>query len=87
MKALISPQELVQVPTYVGGVLTAIQRPARVCEVAPAEFEVASPLFWVDAPENLDLQSCYYDMDSQQIVSFAWDLPEYNAIPTTTLEN
>lgn len=49
-KALISPNELVGLG-------------CRVVEVCDADFEVASPLFWVDCPDDLDITKVYYNID------------------------
>lgn len=54
MKALISPNE----PRETG---------YRVAEVSETDFEVASPLFWVDCAEDIVADQFWYDPSDQTI--------------------
>ena len=47
MKALVSPEQIVTLPDG-----TEAQ---RLCELHETGFPVAEPLYWVDAPADLDL--------------------------------
>ena len=66
--ALISPNEQVsyisawdgQVPVY-----TVIGQ--RVAEVVDAQFEVASPLFWLECADDVTAMGYYYDNSIQLI--------------------
>ncbi len=48
MKALVSPNE----PVLAG---------FRVAEIAAAEFEVASPMFWIECPDDVKADEFWYD--------------------------
>jgi hypothetical protein len=62
MKALISPNEAALNPNT----LQVIGE--RIAEVNEVEFEVASPLFWVDCASDVVANEFYYDPSSQQII-------------------
>jgi hypothetical protein len=59
MKALISPNE--QALSYDGSVLGQ-----RIAQVEEIEFPIASPLFWVDCPNDCKPDLWYY-LDGQCI--------------------
>jgi len=63
MKALIAPNELV----YSG---------YRVAQVQDYEFEVASPLFWVDCDNNVLADQFWYDPADQTIKPNPQDITE-----------
>lgn len=63
MKALISPNE----PRQTG---------YRVAEVEQQEFEVASPLFWVDCANNVAADQFWYDPSDQTIKPIPQPEPE-----------
>ena len=73
-KALISPNEL----RY--GDEEKSQSGYRVAEISNAEFEVASPLFWIDVPDDTVENEKYYDPSDQLLkdiyVPSPEDLPE-----------
>jgi hypothetical protein len=50
---------------------------ARLCDIVDVEFEVASPLFWVDCPEGVSNNTHFYDLDS----STFGVIPEYIPLP------
>lgn len=52
MKALISPNEIIEFHDGTSGV--------RVCETAAVTFEVAEPLFWVDCADDLNPDMVYW---------------------------
>jgi hypothetical protein len=54
MKALISPNELVE-------------SGCRVAQVAVTAFEVTPPLFWVDCADDVVADEFYYDIAAQTI--------------------
>lgn len=81
MKALISPNEFVYVPSVVGGIYQYFPKKCRVADKAETAFEVAQPLFWVDCADDLDLTSCYYDEETQSIVMFEIPQSTYVEIP------
>lgn len=85
MKALISPNEFVYVPTAVGGVYQYIPTECRVADKAATAFEVAQPLFWVDCEDDLDISLCYYNAETQVIVKFEIPQSPYVEIPSTDL--
>jgi hypothetical protein len=59
MKVLISPNEATLNPN------TNEPLGARVCDVVDAEFEVASPLFWVDCSDGVSGNTHFYDLNSK----------------------
>lgn len=63
MKALISPNE----PRETG---------YRVAQVEQQEFEVASPLFWVDCANNVVADQFWYDPSDQTIKPIPQPEPE-----------
>jgi len=79
MKALISPNDFT--PKYISSwnietidgeisyipVYSEISNAQRVAEVANAEFEIASPLFWVDCGNDVVADECYYDTSDSTI--------------------
>jgi hypothetical protein len=85
MKALISPEEFVLVPKAVSGHISFVNQPCRVAQKSEQEFEVAEPLFWVECQPNLDVSSCYYDQDAQQIVTFSLADIEDSLMPSTEI--
>jgi hypothetical protein len=79
MKALINPNEEVKyisswdeqdpANTILGErnpIYTVVGK--RICEVAENEFEVASPLFWIDCNNDITADSHYYDEISKSFV-------------------
>jgi hypothetical protein len=57
-KALISPNEHVDIDDeHIG---------YRVAEVTNGEFEVASPLFWIDCPDGCLADIWYYNTESKE---------------------
>jgi hypothetical protein len=65
MKALISPDESFTLPwvsSWNGDVpvYSEILDCQRVAEVEPEAFEVASPLFWVDCPDDCKADQWYF---------------------------
>lgn len=85
MKALISPNEDVMVPSLMDGIVVFTPTKARVADKAEVAFEVAEPLFWVDCAADLDRDMCYYDMTAQQIVTFTIPEVTHTQIPSTDL--
>jgi hypothetical protein len=91
-KALISPQENLEVvsewkwdgktwcPIY-----TEIENSARVAQVneSGTEFEVASPLFWIDCEDTVEMDQFYYDTLNKIIIKIPATIPQ----PSSTLEN
>lgn len=73
MKALIDPNSLVSnitsLITYTDddgrirseAVRDNIPNSQRICEVVETQFEVASPLFWVDCNTSVNSNDFYYD--------------------------
>jgi hypothetical protein len=59
-KALISPSETIYGDEYH---ITSGYRIAQICDI---EFEVASPLFWIDVPDGTTGDK-YYDPVDQQL--------------------
>lgn len=72
-KALISPNEL----RY--GDEEKTQSGYRVAEISNAEFEVASPLFWIDVPDDTVANKKYYKPSDQSLQNIYIPPPE--AIP------
>ena len=78
MKALISPNEKVQQITSwtsetVDGRTTQISvnsdisNGCRIVQISETEFEVASPLHWVDCASDLDITANYFDTSDNTI--------------------
>lgn len=70
MKALIDTQTQVQhIVSWVGinPVLETYPNSARIAEVAQTDFEVASPLFWVDCADNVLADQFWYNTSTQEI--------------------
>lgn len=70
MKALIDPQTQVQHITSWNGQIPVYEtypNSARIAEVTQTEFEVASPLFWVDCADNVVADQFWYSSSTQQI--------------------
>lgn len=67
MKVLISPNETVLDPN------TNEALGARLCDIVDVEFEVASPLFWIDCPDGVSNDTHFYDLGS----STFGVIPEY----------
>ena len=69
MKALINPNEEAK---YVSSwnkqdsIYTVLGQ--RICDVAENEFEVATPLFWVDCNNDVKADLYYYDVTTQSIL-------------------
>jgi hypothetical protein len=61
MNALISPNEKIVDPN------TGVVVGERIAEVSAGQFEVASPLFWVDCDADIMADWWYYDPNDQQI--------------------
>ena len=72
---------------YWDAVKSTIDNCQRVAEVEPQSFEVASPLFWVDCPDDCKADQWYFKDGAVYIkptdVSEFADLPEYTALPTS----
>jgi hypothetical protein len=77
MKALIDPQVSV---TYTSSwvvdsaqecgyrrVNSTLSNSARVCDKKDSQYDVASPLFWVDCADDLDVTNSYYDTSDSTI--------------------
>lgn len=71
-KALISPNETsikhisdwnADKPVY-----STYPNSCRVAEVCDAEFEVATPLFWVDCSDNIVANQFYFNIATNQIL-------------------
>jgi hypothetical protein len=83
-KALISPNEQV---SYISGwdgqnpVYTELGQ--RVAEVCDAEFEVATPLFWLDCADDVVADQFYYDGTAIQAIPESPPKPT-SVQPTTT---
>lgn len=58
-KALISPNETKKISETVTGY--------RIADVVDAEFDVASPLFWIDVPDDTTTRKVY-NPSNQQLV-------------------
>ena len=78
MKALISPNEKVQQITswttkivdgikIVDPVRTDIPNGCRIAQTIEVEFDVASPLYWIDCASDLDETTHYFDMSDNTI--------------------
>ena len=76
MKALISPNETTVNPN------TNEPLGLRVCDIVEVEFEVASPLFWVDCPDSVTSNTHYYNTASN---TFGL-IPEYIPPPQPVVE-
>lgn len=63
MKALISPIELRQTGF-------------RVAQVADNQFDVASPLFWVDCSNDVKADQFWYDPSDETIKPNPQDIPQ-----------
>lgn len=71
MKALVSPNE-------------KLDKGVRIVSISDAEFDVPTPLFWVDIANDATIDSHYYDMDTQAVVEF----PAHSAIdPNTAIKS
>ncbi len=57
MKALISPQEIINNFDSTSGY--------RIAQVEATPFEVAQPLYWVDCPEDCSADLWYFNRDSE----------------------
>jgi len=70
MKALISPLDIV---TYVTGwngsepIIEHIPNGQRIAEVLENEFEVSSPLFWIDCNSSVTATGYYYNTVNNSI--------------------
>jgi hypothetical protein len=60
-KALINPLEIMY------GNEEGTEQGYRICEVTETEFEVASPLFWIEVADDTNQQLKYYDPNDQQL--------------------
>lgn len=69
-KALISPNEI----KY--GDEAQTQSGYRIAQVADAEFQIASPMFWIDVPDDTIADSKYYDPLDQQLKDIFIFIPE-----------
>lgn len=78
MKALISPNEKVQQITSWTvetteelitkiPIFTDIPNGCRIAQTNETEFDVASPLYWVDCASDLDETTHYFDMSDNTI--------------------
>ena len=91
-KALVSPNESVSyisewVPVSTNvytPVITTIVGGERVAEVMDTPFEVASPLFWVDCPDNTVADQFYYESQTQQVLPKPGDAPYPEPVQPTT---
>lgn len=75
-KALISPNERVE---YISSwvqisekifmpQITVLENAARIAEVADNEFEVGSPLFWVECGDSVVADVFYFDLLSANVL-------------------
>jgi len=89
--ALISPNESV---SYISGwteetnhkeIYTTISNGYRIAEVNDAQFEVASPLFWVECSDDIISHEFYYDSVTKKFIKIP-DTPPYPELtqPNTT---
>ena len=85
MFALISPNEVVSVFEKQGGLWVLADKPGRVCETADTPFEVAEPLFWVPCEPGINVQFCYYNSETREIVVTPETQPPFEGIPTATV--
>lgn len=85
MFALISPNEVVQVLEQREGLWLLTEKAGRVCETAETPFEVAQPLFWVPCDAGLNVQFCYYNVETNEIVVTPETPPPFEGIPTATV--
>ena len=61
-KALISPQETKMISeTEIG---------YRIADIVDAEFDVASPLFWIDVPDDTQTNKLYNPSNQQLVDEF-----------------
>ncbi len=56
-------------------VLSEVPNSDRLAEVLNTEFEVASPLFWVDCPDNAVADQWYYNNATNQVLPKPPDAP------------
>lgn len=85
MFALISPSETVTVLEERDGLWFRTVKNGRVCELTETPFEVAQPLFWVPCADELKVQFCYYNSDTNEIVVTPEEPPPFEGIPTATV--
>jgi hypothetical protein len=90
MRALISPKEAFE-HEYISGyetdesgkmrsIKTTIENCTRVADVCSQEFPVASPLFWVDCPDNAAADVWAY---KEGVV---FELPQNAKLPSTPVQ-
>ena len=60
-KALINPLEILY------GNEERTEEGYRICDIVDTEFEVASPLFWIEVDDDTNQQLKYYDPNDQQL--------------------
>lgn len=82
MKALISPNEKVNVHTIDG-----IQEfSSRIAQISEQAFDIASPLFWVDCDDSVGTETHYYDAQSSSFIALpSWK--EEESTVTTGAQN
>ena len=73
-KALISPNEL--------KMISATETGYRIADIVDNEFDVASPLFWIDVPDDTTKEKVY-NPSNQQLVDM-WIPPEQVIIEEPT---
>ncbi len=56
-------------------VVSEVPNSDRLAEVTNADFEIASPLFWVDCPDEAVADQWYYNNASQQVLVKPQDAP------------
>jgi len=70
MKALVSPNDFIR---YISGwngdecIISDIPNGQRIAEVVENEFEVSSPLFWVDCNSSVTAMDYYYNTVTSSI--------------------
>lgn len=63
--------------------LEPVETGYRVAEVTGAEFQVASPLFWVDCADDVEADKFWYDPNTQTILPVTPPAPPEMGIPVT----
>ena len=71
-KALVSPNEIRRISETETGY--------RIADVTDAEFDVASPMFWIDVPDDTTTEKVYNPSNQELVDIFIPPVPE----PDTT---
>lgn len=70
-KALISPQELVE---------TGV----RIAQVENQEFDVATPLYWIDCDDSITAENHFYDESNKEIKEISNKQPHLKELDILT---